>query len=127
VKSRGEALRDYVIRRLLLMIPTFLGITFVTFVLCQFVPGGQIDQLRMALAGRGGGEAGGGGGARVQLDIPDEQLARLREYYGFDRPLPSPTAAGSRRPPARPRQSFRYNEPVTGSSPTGCRSRSTTA
>ena len=51
MKSRGEALRDYIVRRLLLMIPTFLGITFFTFLLVQFVPGGQIDQLRMALAG----------------------------------------------------------------------------
>ncbi|HAD75839.1 MAG TPA: hypothetical protein DCG16_08645, partial [Gemmatimonadetes bacterium] len=62
VKSRGEALRDYVIRRLLLMIPTFLGITLVTFTLLQFVPGGQIDQIRMALAGAGGGGEVGGGG-----------------------------------------------------------------
>ncbi len=89
MKSRAEALRDYVLRRLLLMIPTFLGITFFTFLLCQFVPGGQIDQLRMSLAGAGsGGEVlGAGGNARVQLDIPEEQLARLREYYGFDRPF----------------------------------------
>lgn len=91
MRSRGEALRDYVIRRLILMIPTFIGITFATFMLCQFVPGGQIDQMRMALAGGGGGgeaSLGGGGEARVQLDIPEEQLDRLREYYGFDQPLP---------------------------------------
>ena len=116
MKSRGEALRDYVIRRLLLMVPTFLGITFFTFLLCQFVPGGQIDQIRMALAGAGGaGEVGGGGGGGVpvQLDIPEEQLARLNEYYGFDRPFLVAYGAwlwdivrldlGD---------SFRYNEPV---------------
>ena len=116
MKTRGEALRDYVIRRLLLMIPTFLGITFFTFLLCQFVPGGPIEQLRMALAGAGGaGEigGGGGGGVPVQLDIPEEQLARLNEYYGFDRPFLVAYGAwlwdtvrldlGD---------SFRYNEPV---------------
>jgi microcin C transport system permease protein len=114
LRSRGEALRDYVIRRLFLMIPTFLGITFATFLLIQFVPGGQIDQLRMALAGAGGGgEVLAAGDARVQLDIPDEQLAQLREFYGFDQPLPVAYASwlwdairldlG---------QSFRYNEPV---------------
>jgi len=115
LKTRGEALRDYIIRRLLLMIPTFLGITFFTFLLTQFVPGGQIDQIRMALAGAGGaGELGAiGGDARLQLDIPDEQLARLREYYGFDRPFLVAYGAwlwdvlrldlGV---------SFRYNEPV---------------
>jgi microcin C transport system permease protein len=115
VKSRGQALRDYVVRRLLLMVPTFLGITFVTFLLCQFVPGGQIDQMRMALAGAGsGGEVAGGRNVRVQLDIPDDQLAKLREYYGFDRPLL--VAYGSwlwdtiRLDLGN---SFRYSEPVT--------------
>jgi microcin C transport system permease protein len=118
MKSRAEALRDYVVRRLLLMIPTFLGITFATFLLCQFVPGGQIDQLRMTMAGAGGGgEVGGGGGgavARAQLDIPEEQLARLREYYGFDKPLPVAYAtwlADTVRLDLG--TSFRYNEPVT--------------
>jgi microcin C transport system permease protein len=109
LKSRGEALRDYVIRRLLLMIPTFIGITFVTFLLCQFVPGGPIDQLRLELA-TGGANFGG---TNVQLDIPEEQLARLEEYYGFDKPLPIAYGTwlwdvvrldlGD---------SFRYNEPV---------------
>lgn len=115
MRSRSEALRDYVIRRLLLMIPTFLGITFATFILIQFVPGGQIDQLRLALAGGGGGGeiAPVGGDARVQLDIPEEQLDRLREYYGFDRPLPVAYATwlfDALRLDLG--QSFRYNEPV---------------
>jgi len=114
VKTRGEALRDYVIRRVLLMIPTFIGITFFTFLLCQFVPGGQIDQMRMALAGAGdGGEVSGLGGARVQLDIPEDQLARLNEYYGFDRPLL--VAYGSWLLDVVRLDlgdSFRYNEPV---------------
>ena len=90
MKSRGQALRDYVFRRLLLMIPTFIGISFATFLLCQFVPGGQIDQMRMAMAGADGGEGGAGGGganAKLNLDIPEDQLKKLNEYYGFDKPL----------------------------------------
>ena len=116
MKSRGEALRDYVLRRFLLMIPTFIGITFVTFLLCQFVPGGPIDQLRLQLAGAGGGGgevAGGGGGRLPQLVIPDAQLQQLREYYGFDKPLP--VAYGIwlyQTVQLNLGQSFRYNEPV---------------
>ena len=114
MKSRGEALRDYLIRRLLLMIPTFIGITFVTFLLCQFVPGGQIDQLRLALAGAGG-DVGlrSGGGTRNQLVIPDEQLAQLKAYYGFDKPLL--VAYGEwlgKTARLDFGNSFRYNEPV---------------
>jgi microcin C transport system permease protein len=114
LKSRGEALRDYVVRRLLLMVPTFVGITFFTFLLIQFVPGGQIDQLRMALAGAGTGEISGfAGDPRLQLDIPDEQLARLREYYGFDRPfLVAYTSWLWDAVRLDLGQSFRYNEPV---------------
>jgi microcin C transport system permease protein len=114
VKSRGQALRDYVIRRLLLMIPTFLGITFATYLLCQFVPGGQIDQLRLSLAGAGGAQAARSVAAgRPQLVIPDEQLQALKEYYGFDKPFLvayglwlGKTVTGDLG------QSFRYNEPV---------------
>jgi microcin C transport system permease protein len=110
VKSRGEALRDYVLRRLLLMIPTFLGITLVTFVLCQFVPGGPIDQLRLQLAGAGGP---GGPTTRIQLEIPDEQLQQLREFYGFDKPIPVAYATWLYQTlQLNLGQSFRYNEPV---------------
>src|SRR5262245_6408904 len=94
------------------MIPTFIGITFVTFLLCQFVPGGPIDQLRLQLAG-GGQIGGGGGGPRIQLEIPDEQLQKLREFYGFDKPLP--VAYGTwlwQTVQLNLGQSFRYNEPV---------------
>src|SRR5712671_4133856 len=110
LKSRGEALRNYVARRFLLMIPTFLGITFVTFLLCQFVPGGPIDQLRLQLAGAGEGAVRG---PRVQLEIPDDQLKQLREYYGFDKPLL--VAYGEwlgNTLRLNLGESFRYNEPV---------------
>ena len=88
-KTRGHALRNYVIRRLLLMVPTFIGITVVTFVLCQFVPGGPIDQLKLQIAGGQGGEViTAPSGESAQLNIPEEQLRVLEEYYGFDKPIP---------------------------------------
>jgi microcin C transport system permease protein len=111
VKSRGEALRDYVLRRLLLMIPTFLGITFVTFLLCQFVPGGPIDQLRLELAGAGG--EFGGRSSRVQLEIPDDQLNQLKAFYGFDKPVLEAYGLWLLKTVQLDfGQSFRYNEPV---------------
>ena len=113
MKSRGEALRDYVIRRLLLMIPTFIGITFVTFLLCQFVPGGPIDQLRLQLAGGGGQGEVAARGARVQLDIPEGQLKQLRAYYGFDKPfLVAYVEWLGKTLRFDLGESFRYNEPV---------------
>lgn len=90
-KSRGGALRTYLLRRMLLMIPTFLGITFAVFILCQFVPGGPIDQLKLRMAGGAGGESGAGGGGRSMVStmaIPEDQLENLKKYYGFDKPIP---------------------------------------
>ena len=111
MKSRGEALRDYVVRRLLLMIPTFIGITFVTFLLCQFVPGGPIDQLRLQLAGAGGEFAGRS--SRVQLEIPEDQLNQLKAFYGFDKPWYQAYGIWLLKTVQLDfGQSFRYNEPV---------------
>jgi microcin C transport system permease protein len=81
-------LAGYIIRRLLLMIPTFFGVTFLVFTLCQFVPGGPIDQLIMAAAGTGGGgEGGGGSAARGGVHLSERELAYFKEYYNFGKPL----------------------------------------
>ncbi|MCA9730062.1 MAG: ABC transporter permease subunit, partial [Candidatus Eisenbacteria bacterium] len=87
--SKSHGLRTYVLRRLLLMVPTLVGVTFVVFLLTQFVPGGPIEQLRMRLAGGGGnGEVmGGGSSGGPRTEIPEEQLKVLKEYYGFDKPV----------------------------------------
>jgi microcin C transport system permease protein len=75
---------SYFIRRFLLIIPTFLGITMAVFVVMHFVPGGpverQIMRYRMAAS-----EGGGGRGADVQL--PAEAIEEMRRYYGFDKPV----------------------------------------
>ena len=87
--SRSHALRNYAIRRLLLMLPTLLGITFLVFLLCQLVPGGPIDQMKMRIAGAANvGEMGAGSTRRASsIDIPEEDLASLKRYYGFDKPI----------------------------------------
>lgn len=81
---------SYFLRRLLLVIPTFLGITLAVFTIMHFVPGGpierQIMQFRMAVAQEGGaGAAAGLGGA---VNIPEAALEEMRRFYGFDKPLP---------------------------------------
>ncbi len=78
----------YFIRRLLLVIPTFIGITLAVFVITHFVPGGpverQIMRYRMA-AMTEGGAAGGGGQISVQL--PEDAIEEIRRFYGFDKPV----------------------------------------
>lgn len=87
----------YVLRRLLLIIPTLLGIMIVNFVLTQFVPGGPIEQVLAQLQGQGDvfeGIAGGGsetmsGGGDDYIGgrgLPPEFIAELEREFGFDRP-----------------------------------------
>ncbi|WP_279481061.1 microcin C ABC transporter permease YejB [Aureimonas sp. SK2] len=90
----------YILRRLLLMIPTLLGIMLVSFVVIQFAPGGPVEQVIAGLQGQGGGAAdrlGGGGGDmaaqsgetsgyRGAQGLDPEFIKRLEEQFGFDKP-----------------------------------------
>jgi microcin C transport system permease protein len=75
----------YFLRRALLIIPTFLGITLAVFVITHFVPGGpverQIMRFQMSMADRGGTTA------RAGVEIPQEAIDEIRRYYGFDKPV----------------------------------------
>jgi len=87
----------YILRRLLLVIPTLFGVMLINFALTQFVPGGPIDQIQARLEGEGdaiaalggtgdavsgGGEEDGYVGAR---GLPPEFLAKLEVQFGFSR------------------------------------------
>ena len=83
---------NYVIRRLLLMIPTFLGATMLVFVILQMAPGGPLEKTIMQIqmgASQGGGEGGatssGLSGAGTLL--PKRALKELERFYGFDKPI----------------------------------------
>ena len=98
----------YIIRRLLLMIPTIFGIMLVSFALIQFAPGGPIERIIAQLQGtevsataRIGGSAGGDFGAQAQMSGADssinskyrgaqgldpEFLKSLEVQFGFDKP-----------------------------------------
>ena len=94
---------SYIARRVLLMIPTLLGILFVSFVIVQFAPGGPVERVIAQLQGISGGSPLGGGGADVgasagaQLGAEGSKyrgaqgldpkfLAELNHQFGFDKP-----------------------------------------
>ncbi|MBF0218999.1 MAG: microcin C ABC transporter permease YejB [Gammaproteobacteria bacterium] len=82
----------YIIKRLLLMIPTLFGVMLVTFAITQFVPGGPVEQLVAQLQGAGNqvGEVSVQREAlyRGASGLDAERLEELRHLYGFDKPAP---------------------------------------
>jgi microcin C transport system permease protein len=76
---------DYFIKRLLLTIPTFIGITLLVFLLIQFVPGGPVEQTIMAMRGLGAQESPGATG--TAYSITEAQRREIETYYGFDQPF----------------------------------------
>ncbi|MCA3237898.1 MAG: microcin C ABC transporter permease YejB [Curvibacter sp.] len=79
----------YILKRLLLMIPTLLGILLLTFVVIQFVPGGPVEQMVAQLQGRdtgGEGAVSAGAGYRGRQGVDAARVAEIREFYGFDKP-----------------------------------------
>ena len=77
----------YFVRRLLLIIPTFLGITLAVFVIMHFVPGGPVEREIMRLRMGAASEGGASGGERAGMDLPAEAIEQIRQYYGFDKPV----------------------------------------
>ncbi len=75
----------YFARRFLLLIPTFLGITFLVFTITQFVPGGPIEQMIMKM--QAAGTEGGSGGAGTTVEIPPEAMEALKEHFNLDKPF----------------------------------------
>jgi len=74
----------YIAKRLLLMVPTLLGVLTLTFIVIQFVPGGPVEQLiAEARAGKGGDTTAG---FQARRDLDAKQVAELKALYGFDKP-----------------------------------------
>ena len=90
----------YIFRRLLLIVPTLLGIMLINFGLTQFVPGGPIEQIIARMEGGGdvfegisgtaneiersaSGSDSGYAGAR---GLPADFIAELEKEFGFDKP-----------------------------------------
>lgn len=107
-------MRDYFLRRLLLIPPTLLGVTIIVFIITRLVPGGPLERAIMEaqqLSAQGGPAVEQVAGQDMALS--EEQLQRLKEYYGFDKPILVSyfdwlfkVARGDLG------SSYRYNEPV---------------
>jgi microcin C transport system permease protein len=96
----------YILRRILLMIPTLFGIMAISFVVVQFAPGGPVEQVIAKLTNQGGDSGdrlGGGGGGdmagggfdaaadvnskyRGAQGLDPEFIAKLEKQFGFDKP-----------------------------------------
>lgn len=103
-----SGMAHYILRRLLLMVPTLLGILLVSFCVIQFVPGGPVDRMIAQMQGHGteaSARFSGGGGAdmaagamaqatgetsqyRGAQGLDPEFIKELERMYGFDRPAP---------------------------------------
>lgn len=80
---------SYILKRLLLMIPTLVGVMLVTFIVTQFVPGGPVEQLISQIQGHSqSGEASAGteGLYRGATGLSEEHVQKLNALYGFDKP-----------------------------------------
>ena len=79
---------SYLIRRLLLVVPTFIGITVVCFALTRFLPGGPVEMRLMRMKGLGNAAAEGGGGTVAgRNQVTEEYKKQLESQFGFDKPI----------------------------------------
>jgi microcin C transport system permease protein len=87
----------YLLRRLILVIPTLLGILTINFVVIQFAPGGPVEQMIADLKGQGGGgtagltgsvasEASTPGGYRGARGLDPHVVEQIKVMFGFDKP-----------------------------------------
>ncbi|MCC0039569.1 MAG: microcin C ABC transporter permease YejB [Brucellaceae bacterium] len=91
----------YILRRILLMIPTLFGIMAISFIVIQFAPGGPVEQVIAKITGQGGAGdfiSGGGGDSgfdnangadskyRGAQGLDPEFIKKLEEQFGFDKP-----------------------------------------
>lgn len=79
-------MKGYFTQRLLLIIPTFLGITLLVFALTRMVPGGPIERM-LAEAQLASGDTASAMDGFGSQGLSEDQLDQLKAYYGFDKPI----------------------------------------
>ncbi len=79
-------MRDYFIRRFLLIPPTLLGISMVVFAITRLAPGGPVEQAMMQMQ-QVSEDGGGRGAGDTDQAISEEQKKQLERRYGYDKPI----------------------------------------
>ncbi|MAI55118.1 MAG: peptide ABC transporter permease [Gammaproteobacteria bacterium TMED95] len=104
---------QYFLKRMLLIPPTLIGVTIIVFAITRLVPGGPLEraimesQMMDATGGSVSQSAGQG------MAISEAQLAQLKAYYGFDKPLLESYIIWTGKVLSGDLgSSYRYNEPV---------------
>ena len=77
-------MKEYFIRRLLLVPLTMLGVTFLVFLITRAAPGGPLEQAMMAAQVA---TEGGGSGGKQQGGLDEKAIEASEEEYGFDKPV----------------------------------------
>lgn len=82
----------YLLKRVLLMVPTLFGIVLISFLVLQLVPGGPVERMLAQLRTQRSGESGAGHlssqiDTRSRAELKQEQLVYLQRLYGFDQPV----------------------------------------
>lgn len=78
----------YILRRLLLAVPTFVGITLVCFSLTRFLPGGPVEMRLMRMKGFAAqGTAGDTATVAGASQVPEDYRKALESQFGFDKPI----------------------------------------
>jgi len=78
-------MRDYFIRRMLLIPPTLFGISILVFAITRLAPGGPLEQAMMQMQ-QVSQDGGGGQGMGSDQALSQEQLEQMKRLYGFDKP-----------------------------------------
>ena len=74
----------YFIRRVFLIVPTFIGITIMVFTITRFVPGGPVERI---IANAKQMQTHSSNQNIGDQPLSEEQIKMLKEYYGFDKPI----------------------------------------
>ncbi len=90
LKKLTYRMLNYILKRLLLIIPTLIGILTITFIIIQIVPGGPVEQFISSLkqqSSESGGSQAASFGMNFSRGMDNEQIQQIKQMYGFDKPI----------------------------------------